>query len=226
MPTEEILVLASSKKLGGRCVAGITREGEWVRPVSAGPHGLLRTECGVDGRWPEVLDVVRFDYVKRQDDSAQPENVLIDGSPWELRKTMPREEAYERLRSHVTEGPALLGNRGKAMPAEEAAKGMDASLALIEPAAGVSLVMRPPEEEEGKYKPRVVFEFASKRYDLRLTDIPVEKAVRAAGVGEYSPRDLGFDAPGPILVTVSLGEAKNGWHTKLGAAVLFLPPPA
>lgn len=102
---------------------------------------------------------------------------------------------------------------------------MGASLALIEPAADVSLIMRPPEEEQGKHKPRIVFEFASKQYDLRLTDIPIERAVRAAGVGEYSPRDLGFDASGPTLVTVSLGEAKDGWHTKLGAAVLFLPAP-
>lgn len=222
MPTEEILVLASSKKLGGRCVAGINRAGEWVRPVSGGPHGLFQTECGVDGRWPEVLEVVRFGYEKRLEDPAQPENVLIDGSPWELQKQMPREEAFGRLRNYLAEGPTLLGNRGKAMPEEEAAKGVDASLALIEPAAGVSLIMRPPEEEEGKYKPRVVFEFASRQYDLRLTDIPIERAVRAAGVGAYSPQDLGFDASGPILITVSLGEPKNGWHTKLGAAVLFL----
>lgn len=226
MPFEEILVLASSKKHGGRCVAGITKSGEWVRPVSGGPNGLFQTECGVDGRWPEVLDVVRFGYEKRLDDPAQPENVLIDGSPWELRKRVPREEAYERLGGFLAEGPALLGNRGKAMPEKEAAKGVDASLALIEPAAGVSLIMRPPEDEEGKHKPRVGFDFASRRYDLRLTDIPIEKAVRAAGVGEYNPRDLGFDAAGPTLITVSLGEAKNGWHTKLGAALLFLPAPA
>lgn len=206
-------------------MAGITRSGEWVRPVSGGPYGLFQTECGVDGRWPEVLDVVRFGYEKRLVDPAQPENVLIDGSPWELTKKVPRQEAYERLSGFLAEGPALLGNRGKAVPEEEGAKGMDASLALIEPTAGVSLIMRPPEGEEGKYKPRVVFEFASRRYDLRVTDIPIEKAVRAAGVGEYSPRDLGFGA-GPILITVSLGEAKNGWHTKLGAAVLFLPAPA
>lgn len=99
------------------------------------------------------------------------------------------------------------------MPEKQAAKGVDASLTLIEPTDGVSLLMRPPEEEEGKYKPRVVFDFASKRYDLRLTDIPIEKAVQAAGVGEYSPEELGFDGSGKTLLTVSLGEQKNGWHT-------------
>lgn len=95
-------------------MAGITRKGEWVRPVSGGPYGLFQTECGVDGRWPEVLDVVRFGYVKPLDDPAQPENVLIDDSPWELRKRVPREEAYGRLRRYLAKGPTLLGNRGKA----------------------------------------------------------------------------------------------------------------
>ena len=194
-----------------------------MRPVSGGPHGLFQTECAVNGRWPEVLDVVRFSYVERLEDPAQPENVLIDDSPWELRKKLPPEEAYERLSGFLAQGPTLLGNRGKAMTQEEAAEGVEASLALIEPTAGISLIMRPPEEERGKYKPRVVFEFASRVYDLVLTDVPFEKAVRSAGVGEYDPQDLGLEAPGPTLLTVSLGEVHNGWHTKLGAAVLFLP---
>ena len=223
MPTAEILVLASSKKLGGRCVAGLDKKGEWVRPVSAGPHGLYPAECEVEGRLPEVLDVVRFEYAERLEDPAQPENVLIEDSPWELRRRMPPEEAYGRLRNYLWEGRRLLGNRGKAVPEEEAAKGVDASLALIEPTGGVSFLIRPPEEEEGKYKARVVFDFAAKRYDLRLTDIPLERAVRDAGVGEHSPEDLGLDASGKTLVTVSLGEPNNGWHTKLAAAVLFLP---
>jgi hypothetical protein len=225
MPSEEILVLASSKKLGGRCIAGINQQGEWVRPVSGRPQGLLKAECGLEGRWPEVLDVVRFGYVERLDEPAQPENVLLDGSPWELRKQIRRDEAYRRLRRFLAKGPALLGTRGKAMPAEEAEKGVEASLALVEPAAGVSLVMRPPEEELGQFKPRVVFGFGSKVYDLVITDLPVREAVRAAGVGEYAPSDLGFEDEGPILLTVSLGEPHDGWHTKLAAAIIFLPPP-
>jgi hypothetical protein len=227
MPTEEILVLASSKKRGGRCVAGITKSREWVRPVSGGPNGLFQAQCGVEGRWPEVLDVVRFGYVEPPlEEPAQPENVLIDGSRWELTGTLPREEAYERLTDSLAAGPLLLGNRGKAVAEEKAAEGLNASLALIEPDSEISLLMRPPEEEWGKFKPRVVFTFGSKVYDLPLTDIPTERAVKAVGVGEYSPQELGFDASGPTLLTVSLGGAYNGWHHKLAAAVLFLPAPA
>lgn len=222
MPAEEILVLASSKKHGGRCVAGITRSGEWVRPVSGGSYGLFQAECGVEGRWPEVLDVVRFGYAEQLDDPVQPENVLIDDSPWELKGQVPAEEAYRRIVPFTAAGPTLLGNRGKAVPADKAAEGMGASLALIEPDSGISFLMRPPEEELGKHKPRVVFRFCSTTYDLVLTDIPLVRAVRKAGVGEHAPEDLGLDC-NRVLLTVSLGEADNGWHTKLAAAVLLLP---
>jgi hypothetical protein len=218
-----MLVLASSKKLGGRCVAGITKSGKWVRPVSGRPHGLFKPECEVEGRWPAVLDVVRFGYEEELEEPAQPENLLIDDSPWELLKRLPREEAYGRLRGILDEGPALLGNRGKAVTEEDAADGVEASLTLIEPAAGVSLIMRPPEDEFGKLKPRVVFSFGSRVYDLVVTDVPIAEAVRDAGVGEHAPDDLGLDAGGPMLLTVSLGEAHDGWHTKLAAAVIFLP---
>ncbi|HEX5983417.1 MAG TPA: hypothetical protein VFY69_04345 [Solirubrobacterales bacterium] len=223
MPSEEMLVLASSKKLGGRCVAGITRSGNWVRPVSGRPQGLLKPECEVEGSWPEVLDVVRFGYEEELDDPAQPENLLIDDSRWELLRQVPRDEAYGRLSGFLDEGHTLLGNRGRAVPEETAAQGVEASLALVEPRDGVSLIMRPPEEEYGQYKPRVEFGFGARVYALAVTDIPVRAAVRAAGVGEYSPSDLGFDDTGPTLLTVSLGEAHDGWHTKLAAAVIFLP---
>ena len=222
MAVGEILVLASSMKHGGRCVAGLNRDGEWVRPVSGEPHGLFKVECAVDGRWPEVLDVVRFGYEKPLEDPAQPENVLIDGSAWELRKRLTAEEAYGRLGRFLVDGPTLLGNRGKAVPEEEAAKGLDHSLALIEPAAAVFL-LRPSEETYGKLKPRVRFEFGSSEYELGLTDIPMRERVLEAGVGEYRPVTFGIGPEAPLLFTISLGEAQEGWHTKLVAAVISLP---
>lgn len=223
MPTEEILVLASSRKHGGRCVAGITRSGEWVRPVSGDARGLVKAECGVERRWPEVLDVVRFGYSKKLEEPAQPENFLIDGSAWELRRRLKPTEAGETLHRFLASGPRLLGNRGRAMPEGEAAEGVEASLALIEPRSGIELALTPPEDGQGKPRPRVTFRFASKEYELPVTDIPVERAIREAGIGRHDPEDLGFDGSGTVFLTVSLGEAYEGWHYKLAAAVLFLP---
>lgn len=222
MPTEEILVLASSKKHGGRCVAGITRSGDWVRPVSGGSHGLFEAQCSVDGRWPEVLDVIRFGYSKQLEDPAQPENFLIDTSEWELSKRLDPTEARENLRGFLSSGPTLLGNRGRAVKDEIAAEGVEASLALIEPRSGVKLILSPPEDGKGKPKTRVAFNFSAAEYDLPVTDIAVEEALRAAGEGSYDPEDLGL-VSGTTFLTISLGEEFEGWHYKLAAAVIFLP---
>jgi len=165
--------------------------------------------------------VVRFGYRRRLGDPTQPENVLIDHSAWELKDQVPPEDAYERLRRFLATGPGLLGNRGKAMTEEEAASGVEASLALIEPTSEVSFLMRPAGETYGKLKPRAVFDFSAKRYELGLTDVSLEEAVRRAGVGEHGPAELGLACSGPALLTVSLGEAHEGWHTKLAAAVLL-----
>lgn len=225
MPTEEILVLASSKKHGGRCVAGLNKDGKWVRPVSKGSHGLFKAECGIDGRWPELLDVVRFGYSEEPEegDPAQPENVRIDGSAWELSKRVDPAEAEKRLHRFLIAGPELLGNRGSAVKDEIAAKGVEASLALLKPRGGIEFTLGPPEAGQVKPGPRVVFDLGSRRYDLPVTDIPVEEAIRGAGAGAYKPEDLGFAADRSVILTVSLGEEYKGWHYKLVAAVLFLP---
>ncbi len=223
MPIEEVLVLASSRKHGGRCIAGLNKAGDWVRPVSRGPYGLFKAECGIDGRWPEVLDVVRFGYSERPRVPAQPENVLIDGSEWELSKRLDPPEAEKKLRRYLTAGPALLGNRGSAVKGEIAAQGVEASLALLEPRSEIEFVLGSPEEGHGKPRPRVSFALGSRGYELPVTDIPVEEAMREVGAGTYKPEDLGFDAAGTVFLTVSLGEEYEGWHYKLVAAVLFLP---
>jgi hypothetical protein len=224
MPQEEMIVLASSRKLADRCVAGIsTASGEWVRPVSAIPGGLRKFQCKVNGRWPEPLDVVRFGYVEQLKHPAQPENVLIDETEWELVERVDPGGAYAELENGLELGPALLGNRGKAVKGTVAAEGVEASLALVEPTAPIAFLMRPPEETYGKLKPRALFELAGEEYELGLTDIVVESRVREAGVGTYSGGDLGFDDSDATLLTISLGEVYRGWHSKLAAAVLFLP---
>lgn len=224
MPEEEIIVLASSRKLADRCVAGIsTASHEWVRPVSAIPGGLRKFQCRVDGRWPEPLDIVRFGYVERLDDPAQPENVLIDETEWQLLGHLDPSDAYVEFEDDLEPGPELLGNCGKAVLEDIAAEGVEASLTLVEPTVPVSFVMHPAEETYGKLKPRAVFDLDGEKYELGLTDIEVEARVRQAGVGAYSAEDLGFETPEKTLLTISLGEAYRGWHTKLVAAVLFLP---
>jgi uncharacterized protein (DUF488 family) len=77
-------------------------------------------------------------YFLRELVGAEYEHV-IDDSGWELSKKVSREEAYDRLVGRLNPGPMLFGNRGKAVPEEDTAEGVESSLALIEPASGISL---------------------------------------------------------------------------------------
>jgi hypothetical protein len=226
VPTEEIIVLASSRKLGGRCIAGIsTASGDWVRPVSNLQNGQLeKYHCEVRGRWPRPRDIVSFTYEKELDDPAQPENVLIDDEEsWQMESVLDLDDTFATLQPHLLDGPLLLGNKGKAVREHIAAEGVDASLAIIEPAERPEFILRPAAETYGKLKPRVDFRWGGRSYELGLTDYVVAPQVLEAGCGRYDAEELGFESTAHTLITISLAEPQNGWHSKLAAAVIFAP---
>src|SRR5690242_6241182 len=111
MPTERMLVLACSKKDSVRCVAGISHEtDQWVRPVSTTAGGALSTwHCGIDGEYPQLRDVVRFEKHGACPLPGQPENVLVGRGPWELETRLAPEDVADVVEPHFVSGPALLG---------------------------------------------------------------------------------------------------------------------
>lgn len=85
MPTtKRIICLANSRKLQGRCVAGIelTEEGaaKWIRPVSAREHQEVSEyeRQYEDGSDPRLLDVLEIPVTKHQPADYQRENWLLD----------------------------------------------------------------------------------------------------------------------------------------------------
>jgi hypothetical protein len=219
-----MIVLANSRKMGGRCVAGISLEtGEWVRPVSSRPEGELHPgDCAVAGRAPRALDVVRFPYRDRLDDPAQPENALIDGGGWELARAVDPAEAYALLRPHLEPGPALLGGTEKGVPDAVAQAGLESSLCLVE-ADSIQFVSEAPFRQGGPRRARAIFELAAQWYDLGITDSVVAPRLKGVEHGTYSALDLGFLAPAHTLLTVSMTEPLNETRWKLAAAVHLLP---
>lgn len=164
---------------------------------------------------------MRFTYTSRLADPAQPENVVIDHSNWELSGTLSLEEAYNFLKPHLSPGPDLLGGTERGVPDIVARKGVDASLAIVEPD---SIRLR---AQDNPFRPgrqaRAVFELDSQWYDLSITDSVVAPKVKQADDGSYLPSELGFpDASHPVL-TVSLAEPLKRTRWKLTAAVQFLP---
>ena len=224
MPIEEMIVLANSRKMGGRCVAGISRgSGGWVRPVSSRPEGeLAPTDCAVEGRPPRVLEIVRFSHQGLLNDPAQPENVLIDDDRWELVGEVGAEEAYDLLCPYLETGPGLLGGTDKGVPDAVAQQGVEASLCLVEPDS-IQFVSEEPFRPWKPRKARAVFELASRWYDLGITDSVVAPRLRRAQYGSYCAADLGFSTPAHTLLTVSMTEPLDGTRWKLAAAVHLLP---
>lgn len=224
MPREDVVVLANSRKLGGRCVAGIClRTRRWIRPVSTNPHGELDLAQASAGDRPvRELDVVRIEYERAAASPRQPENVLVTDAPWQLRGTLSPSKAAIDLRRYTQKQGKLLGNRGKAVPESEANEGVQKSLTLVEPKKGVEFRLRPPEETQGKLKPKACFSLSGRRYELSVTDYVVAPRVLELGIGEYRAQDLGFER-GRVLLTVSLGEPQQGWCTKLVAGIVVLP---
>lgn len=223
MPTDEMLVLACSKKWGGRCVAGISRQTRgWLRPVSDRPHRELSSRhYRVEGRNIEPLDIVRIEYGDSLDDPSQPENVEVGISPWQLTGRVDPGDARQVLSPHLVDGPALLGNRGGAVPEEEASHGVEASLALVR-AKRSEFSLEPPWPGKMRPRPRVRFELGGQGYDLALTDYLVAPRLAKAGIGSHGLADLGLRDDSDVFLTVSLAEPQDGWCTKLAAAVLVV----
>ncbi len=84
---KKIICLANSKKHGERCVAGIDIDtGRWIRPVyDNGDGSIPRTTRLVEGREPELLDVVEIPLASNGDDFGfASENLSILPGQWKL----------------------------------------------------------------------------------------------------------------------------------------------
>jgi len=220
MSSERMLVLASSKKLGGRCVAGVGLDSRrLVRPVAETPSGALGlVDCRVDGTWPKPLHVVEFGHRGSDGRPWQPENLVLDGSPWRLCPPIDRLESV--LASYLHAGGALLGNWGAAVPAETCEGGVEASLALVEPR---ELAFEHERVNWGRgSRPRAWFRHAGSLWRLPLTDFVVRPRLLRRPFGICGWDDLQLPTPRRVLLTVSLGEPYDGWHHKLVAAVVPL----
>lgn len=223
MQTEEIIVLAASQKLGGRCIAGLSIADErWVRPVGAGGNGeLYPYHYAIEGKVPRLLDVVRFGHEGSTGEPDQPENLRVVRRPWERLGRVPAADAYERLSAALVSGPELLGSRSHYLDEEVAARGVAASLALVEPVELSFSLDHHTGKAQGS--PRARFTLDGQHYNLPLTEFRIKPRLFAAGYGRHSFGDLGLAEPRRTLLVASLGAPFNDRHYKLIAAVLALP---
>ena len=85
----EIVCLANSRKISGRCIAGkIISENKWIRPVSNRESEEISEEERryENGQMPKLLDIISIPVKEHKPQLFQHENYLIDDdSYWEKR---------------------------------------------------------------------------------------------------------------------------------------------
>jgi hypothetical protein len=221
MPDVELVCLANSAKNSGRCVAGVTGEGEWIRPLGTGVAGaVMWNELNLDtGSEPALLDRIVVPLKTRAPDQYQPENWTIKRTQWRFNGHLDDDSARALLTQLRSRDPEIFRNRTDRIPqAELESNPADASLVIIRPAK-FSLYYR---SWNGSRRIRAEFVQAGQRYDLGMTD-PVFKN----RVGNH-PDGESFSATAILPETtfflcVSLGEPYRGDCYKMVAGVIALP---
>lgn len=225
MPEVELLVLASSRKPGGRCIAGYDLEGDrWIRPVSERISGTLGLEhCAIDGEWPEVLDVVRVDLSDHRPQPWQPENWRISGVAWHLVEQVGPSEALNVLEGIIDHEVRILNGTQRSIPADALRNNpIDASLTLVRP---TELRWRIENAPWGRQEKAFFTVDSPGHYDLHVTDFPIEAALHQLPIGIHDRSAVGIADEDEVLLTLSLTEPyeRNDECYKLAAAVIALP---
>ena len=214
-----ILILASSKKYAGVCLAGKSLDGEhgrWVRPVSRHAEqqwtswGLTRLVGGV----PQVGDVIELPLGSACPEGHQRENRYVDEGGWHYGGRL---SAAQLCDFEDVPGPLWLNGYSSVqgvndrVPAAIAQFGCSSSLALVRPQylrfqLGVN---------GDKMALKAAFNYCGHYYLLCVTD--------EAACARWIDRLLdGHDGRADALLCVSLGRLFHDYCYKLVAGVVEL----
>lgn len=220
---KRIVCLANSRKLSGRCVAGVEiatgRRAGWVRPVSARENEEVseyerQYENGAD---PRLLDIIDVPLLEARPKHYQSENWLLDPySYWVKQGQFARAKLGDLLDPVAplwTDGQCSYNGRNDRILFAQATT-LPNSLRFI---AVTDLLLRvfKPGEAFGNPKRRVQAQFTHNgaNYWLWVTDPDFERNYLAKPDGDYKI--------GEAFLTVSLGEKHtDGYCYKLVAAII------
>jgi hypothetical protein len=218
MEESRLVCLANSRKLGGRCVAGLrmrdkqVKVGDWVRPVSLAEHGEVAVPHYADGREMRLGDVVSFHegQAVRHPPGYQPENVAFSGS-WR-REGRVTWATLCRLAEAGEEpwpsgGSSSMGRNDRFLL--EQAPLVRGSLTLRRVDDLELIVQQNP--YSSAWDVRGEFSIGGSTLRLKVTDPVVEARLQSTRQSE---------SIGDALVCLSLGEPYQGYVYKLLAGVL------
>jgi hypothetical protein len=208
--------------MNGTCVAGVSEDDEWFRPLGSGDGGaVLRNERTLDsGSEPLLLDQIVVSLKAPVPDQYQPENWTVKNATWRFVRHFDIDSARPLLVRLRTRQPELFRNRtDRISQAELDADPATASLTIVCP-ADFRLYYRRNWWNGGR-RIRAEFVQAGQQYDLAMTD-PAFKDL----VGEL-PDDERVKAEDlfpntSFFLTISLGEPWKGDCYKMVAGVIGL----
>ncbi|MDM9599756.1 hypothetical protein QTN23_09690 [Pseudomonas shirazica] len=220
----QFVCLASSKKPGGRCVAGKIwggpSHGTWIRPVSNRQNDSISDpeRTYADGQLLRNLDITAVTFSSLQNHQYQIENHVICHPPlWAsasrlgldgLAQLVDTPQHLWEPNFHSTGGvndrvpPGLLNAQRP-------------TLYLIRPeSASVRVLAEGADFDDPRLKVRATFRYNQRQYALKITDIQAEQDYLRRGTGTYP-------LPENTYFTVSLGDLdpRTGYAYKLVAAI-------
>lgn len=220
---KRIVCLANSRKLNGRCVAGIEidhrgRRKGWIRPVSARESEEVSEyeRQYEDGSDPRVLDVIDVPLIEPRPKDYQQENWLLDRDVYWKRVGRVTWDDLPPLADPPgplwINGDSTYNGRNDRIALAMTAE-LRSSLRLIR-VDRLALSVFKPGEAFGDSKRRVQgrFRHADADYHLWVTDPVYERAYLARPDGDYEL--------GECFLTISLGEPFKGYCYKLIAAII------
>lgn len=216
MPVD-VLVAAVARRGDGQSVLGFTTNG-FVRLLAPTPSGILYPEHTRLGRStdPVPCDLIRVEAPWADKRPGQPENRIIDGTPWQLLERPASRAHLALLERAPGERGLLFGTRGRAV--REGATGESPSILYVEPDSARAVRAWDPSKE--RYRSRLRFAAGGIRYDLPLADRHYNAVLMRHGEGEYTLDALGCRAPHGLRIVVELGEPFQGWCYKSVAGIL------
>lgn len=222
----QFVCLASSKKPGGRCVAGKIwggpSHGTWIRPVSSRPNDSISEEelTYQNGQELRHLDLTTVTYNNPQIHPFQSENHVICHPPrWASERRLGvgeialLEDRPDQLWENGYSSTSGLNDRVHV----NVLTAQRPTLHLIRPEdVSVKVSAEGAIWGERDLRARASFTYRRQRYSLKITDIEAERHFLQLGAGTHRPEGITF-------FTVSLGEIKPGteYAYKLVAAILW-----
>lgn len=212
MAYKDIICLANSTKIGGKCVAGKTVDTkEWIRPVSE--QGKLTNELirYNNGDLPKLLDIMRVHYKKLQPTPYQPENILISDERWEYLERWPE----GKLDSLCDKPKEIFINQDRRdrIAAEFLGKNMlGFSLLLVKPTA-IKLLR---EDYETRKRLKASFIYNDLEYNLWVRDPNFEEKYAGKKEGSYK-----LDSKNVYLcISLTAPYKEDGYCYKLVASII------